>query len=209
MSIPTAVCSERSRTKSTKGLFAEARQGSREALGGLIEDFRDYLTLVADRELAHDLRGKVGISDLVQETFLEAQRDFGQFHGDNRAEFQRWLRRLLCNNLANAARHYRATAKRDIAREVPLDNSHHDLKGFLADRGPSPSGLAIHREQEGDLNRAMARLKEHQRQVIRWRHWEGRSFEEIGALLGCSADAARKLWWRAFERLSRIVVSGT
>src|SRR5437870_8093656 len=89
--------------------LAEARAGSPEALGQMLEACRGYLLLVAQRELAPDLRAKGGASDLVQETFLEAQRDFPRFSGRSEAELLAWLRRLLLNNLANFTRHYRAT----------------------------------------------------------------------------------------------------
>src|SRR5690348_7072097 len=98
--------------------LAEARAGSREALGQVLEVFRGYLLLIADRELDPRLRAKGGASDLVQETFLEAQRDFVGFHGDSAEELRAWLRRLLLNNLANFTRQYRERAKRDVGREV-------------------------------------------------------------------------------------------
>src|SRR5262249_21935157 len=100
--------------------LAGARGGSPEALGRVLEACRGYLLLVAERELAPDLRAKGGASDLVQETFLEAQRDFADFRGDTEAEFRAWLRRLLLHNVANFARHFRDTAQRQAARERPL-----------------------------------------------------------------------------------------
>src|SRR4051794_37421346 len=86
-----------------------ARAGAPEALGQLLEAWRGYLLVVAQRELDPDLRAKGGASDLVQETFLEAQRDFPRFHGDSEAELLAWLRRLLLNNVANFTRSYRGT----------------------------------------------------------------------------------------------------
>ena len=59
--------------------LAAARAGSREALGQILQACRGYLLLLAERELAPDLRAKGGASDLVQETFLEAQKDFAHF----------------------------------------------------------------------------------------------------------------------------------
>src|SRR5262245_15977187 len=44
--------------------LAAARDGSDAALGELLEGFRNYLLLVADRELPGDLRAKGGASDL-------------------------------------------------------------------------------------------------------------------------------------------------
>ena len=53
-------------------LLAEARTGSRQALGQILESCRNYLLLIAGKELTSDLQAKGGASDLVQETFLEA-----------------------------------------------------------------------------------------------------------------------------------------
>src|SRR5438094_9736562 len=78
-----------------------ARAGSMEALGQALEEFRHYLLRIAEQELDPDLRAKGGASDLVQLTFLEAQRDFARFHGDTAAELRAWLRRLLVDTLAN------------------------------------------------------------------------------------------------------------
>src|SRR5438105_1940581 len=102
-------------------LLDAARSGSREALGQLLESCRGYLLMVAKGELDRDLQAKEGASDLVQETFLEAQRDFVQFQGASEAELLAWLRRLLLNNVANFTRRYRTTGKRSVEREVVLD----------------------------------------------------------------------------------------
>src|SRR5947199_7306687 len=97
-----------------------ARSGSVRALGDALEACRVYLQAVAERELDPDLRAKGGASDLVQETFLEAHKDFAQFKGDTEEALLGWLRRMLLNNLANFRRHYRGTGKRRAAREIDL-----------------------------------------------------------------------------------------
>src|SRR5215472_17901427 len=103
--------------------LADARGGSREALGEALQACRDYLLLVANKELDPGLQAKGGASDLVQQTFLEAQRDFDQFHGNSEAELLAWLRHLLMNNLADFSRSFRQTAKRGIEREMSLASS--------------------------------------------------------------------------------------
>src|ERR1700730_12825101 len=72
-----------------------ARSGSLEALGRVLEACRDYLLLVANKELDPKLQAKGGASDLVQQTFLEAQRDFARFRGDSEDELLAWMRHLL------------------------------------------------------------------------------------------------------------------
>jgi RNA polymerase sigma-70 factor (ECF subfamily) len=66
---------------------------------------------------------------------------------------------------------------------------------------PTPSDEAIEREEDEALQRALSRLPEDYRRVILLRHHEGRSLEEIGQLMQRSAEAVRKLWARAIERL--------
>jgi RNA polymerase sigma-70 factor, ECF subfamily len=187
--------------------FRDARGQSREALGRLLETCRDYLLLVANDEMAGDLRAKAGASDLVQDTFLEAQRNFPQFGGRSLRELKIWLRRILLNNLADLNRRYRETARRCLGQEVSLDaDDSADNAGaqVAADDTLTPSGQAIRHEQAAALEQALARLPELYRQVIVWRHLENRSFAEIGALLGRTPDAARMLWARAVKELQKI-----
>ncbi|HEV3082873.1 MAG TPA: sigma-70 family RNA polymerase sigma factor [Gemmataceae bacterium] len=181
-----------------------AQVGSSEALGRLLDSCRQYLLLVANRECDSDLQAKFGPSDLVQESLLEAQRDFGQFHGRTEADVLAWLRRILLNNVANVREHYRSAQKRDVGREVRLDAV---LEGPGAEQliaaEPSPSQRAVAQERGEELERALTQLPEHYREALRLRHQEDCSFEEIGAQTGRSADAARKVWARAVEQLKQ------
>jgi RNA polymerase sigma-70 factor (ECF subfamily) len=176
-----------------------ARAGSAEALGQALEACRGYLLLIARRELGTDLQAKASASDLVQQTFLEAQCDFGRFRGETEAELLAWLRRLLLNNLGAFARDFRGTAKRAVHREVALPAE--GVSGGPADDAPSPSAVAVAGEQAEALRRALERLPEEYRLALLLRHQEELSFEEIGKRLGRTANAARKLWARAVERL--------
>src|SRR5262245_46280846 len=80
-------------------LLAEARQGKGEGLGTLLELYRNYLGLVARTQIDVHLRAQVNPSDVVQETFLEAYRDFQQFQGTTEREFLAWVRRILIHHL--------------------------------------------------------------------------------------------------------------
>ena len=67
-----------------------------------------------------DLQVRLDPSDLVQETLLEAHRDFRQFLGRTEAELTVWLRRILVRNLADQLKHHQSQ-KRDFGREQPLE----------------------------------------------------------------------------------------
>jgi RNA polymerase sigma-70 factor (ECF subfamily) len=175
-----------------------------------LEACRRYLLRIAQHELDPKLQAKGGASDLVQETFLEAQRDFPRFHGNTEAELLAWLRQLLRFRLSKFQRQYRGTKKRQVGREVALEASNLARE---QDGGPragvlTPSDEAIEREEDEALQRALFRLPEDYRRVILLRHHEGRSLEEIGQLMQRSAEAVRKLWARAVERLHEEIESG-
>jgi RNA polymerase sigma-70 factor (ECF subfamily) len=181
--------------------IVEARAGSTEALGNLIQNCRQYLLTVANQELSADLKAKVGPSDLVQDTAFEIQKCYHQFSGDQQAEFLAWARGILLFNLSNARRQYRQTAKRQLSREISLDDGDSWLRGNLIAKEAPPTDAAVAHERAQLVESAIKRLPEHFREVIYLRHRDHRSFTEIGERMGRTAEAVRKLWQRAIERL--------
>jgi len=188
----------------TEALSA-ARGGSQVALGDALDGLRGYLLAIAERELDPHLHAKGGASDLVQETLIDAVRDFGKFQGQTEDEFKAWLRRLLVNNLVDFTRLYRQTGKRDVGREVGLESEKpsEDMRGAPTAAGPTPSSEAIRDEEVNAVRKALDQLSEDYRRVIILRYEEERTFEEIGQLMNLSPNAARKLWVRAFKRLQQ------
>jgi RNA polymerase sigma-70 factor (ECF subfamily) len=184
----------------TSRWLAEARAGSVEALGHALNGCRRYLLLVASQHIDVDLQAKGGASDLVQATFLEAQLDFARFQGTSEQELIAWLRRILVNNAGNFARHFRATEKRAVSREISLPPDGSTTDALVAPL-PSPSGVMMAHEQITVLHRALGRLPDDYRRVIILRYLDGCSFDEVGRLMNRSPEATRKLWSRAMERL--------
>ena len=183
--------------------ITEAQAGAAEALDKLMEFSRQYLLLIANEEMPTDLQGKVGASDLVQETQLEAVQAFGQFAGKSVAELLAWLRQILLHNVCDLERRYTGTAKRLALRERSLDAaaSAHNLTEEFVEEFSSPSSHLRRTEQTERVAAAIAQLPADYRQVILWRHRESRSFEEISTRLGRSVGAVRKLWARGVREL--------
>jgi RNA polymerase sigma-70 factor (ECF subfamily) len=174
-----------------------ARAGEADALGRVLEAYRNYLLLVANQEMDPRLKAKGGASDLVQQTFLEAHQDFERFHGGTDAELRAWLRRMLLNNVANFRRRWVETDKRRADREIALD------AGAVtpADSGPTPSREMMADERDASVRAALTRLPADYAEVLRLRYIEELPFDEVGARMGRSANAVRKLWARAVEKL--------
>src|SRR5947209_320565 len=131
-------------------LLHRARAGDGPALGRLLELYRAYLVVLARVQIGRRLQGKVDASDLVQEAFLGATRDFPQFRGTTEQEFLSWLRQILASLLANLVRHYQGTQRRDVRLErqlaVELEQSSQALDHSLVAPQSSPSHQAIRRE---------------------------------------------------------------
>ncbi|MEX0676019.1 MAG: sigma-70 family RNA polymerase sigma factor [Pirellulales bacterium] len=186
-------------------LIAAARDGSRVALGQLLNAYRPFLLSVAAEEFDSDLKAKAGPSDIVQETFAEAQRDFASFKSNTAEELRIWLHTLLMNNLADLRKRYLKTAKRQVRRERPLAtaDSKEFLRELIARDQHSPSKTAISREEQAKIEAALGRLPPAFREIIVLRSQERRPFAEIGQLIGKSPAAARMFWKRVILRLKR------
>jgi RNA polymerase sigma-70 factor (ECF subfamily) len=193
-------------------LLAEARQGCSESLGRLLELYRNYLALLARTQIDLHVQGRVDASDLVQETFLDACRDFGQFRGTSEIEWVAWLRKVLIYNLARVVQKQLLAQKRNARREVSLEQhlvalerSSARIEAALVGRQSSPSGQAQRQERAALLADHLARLPTDYREVIVLRNLEGLPFAEVARRMGRSAGAVRVLWVRAVDQLRQFL----
>lgn len=168
-----------------------ARGGSGPALGTILESCRGYITVVAVRKLPRRVQGRVSPSSLVQETYLRACANFTRFRGQSERQLLAWLRQIMLHCLMN------------LLRQRESRTAHTGLPANLADRSIVPDRQAADAEFTGALMRAIDRLPLHYRLAIELRHFDRLGFEEIGAILGCSSEAARKVWARAQTRLGK------
>jgi RNA polymerase sigma-70 factor (ECF subfamily) len=190
-------------------LLRLAQSGNGPALGQLLELYRDYLALLARLQIGRRLQGKVDASDVVQETFLKAHRDFAQFRGATEAEWVSWLRKILAFNLGRQVRRYLGTQRRDVNLErqlmEELNESSRVLDQALVARESSPSQRAARREQGVLLAGALAQLLQHYREVIVLSHLQGLSFPEVARSMGRTLDSVKNIWARALARLRQIL----
>jgi RNA polymerase sigma-70 factor, ECF subfamily len=189
-------------------LLAQARGGDTLALGKLLELYRSYLRLVARTLVGAALRVKVEPSDLVQETFLKAHREFLGFDGRSELELMAWLRRILVRTLADQVKYHHRRGRdhrREESLQALLDRSSLEAQHALATHASSPSAGAAKREQAVLLADAVDRLPPDYREVFILRTLEHVAIEEIATRMGRSAGAVRMLWARAVERLHKML----
>lgn len=188
-------------------LIDRCRNGEAGARDQLFARYHHYLYVLAQAQLGKRLRAKCAPSDLVQQTLLEAHRDFAGFQGKHEGELLAWLRRILAHNLFNEARHYGAL-QRDADREVSLDqvragvdHSSLLLQRCLASSGPSPSEVAQEHESAARLADALSRMPQEYQTVLLLRVFEELPVVEVAQRMERSAGAVRMLQMRALAAL--------
>jgi RNA polymerase sigma-70 factor (ECF subfamily) len=192
-------------------LITRAREGDLVALGILLDGYRNYLRFMARSLIGRPLRVQLDASDLVQETFLKAHREFAQFAGSAEPELVAWLRTILVHTLANQVKRHRAQS-RDLRRhqslEALLDRSSLIVQQALAAPVSSPSMRASKREQAVLLANALASLPADYREIFVLRNLEHIPVEDIATRMGRSSNAVRKLWGRALVALKKALEEG-
>lgn len=165
---------------------------------------REYLLVLARIGLDPRLRAKVDDADVVQQTLLEAHRDWDQFRGTTVAERFAWLRQILARNLSNLLRDF-TRDKRNVRREwVPdaaAESSAARLDGWLAVDQSTPGTVAERNEELTRVAVALAALPEAQREAVVLRHWHSRSVAEIADHLNTTRDAVTGLLYRGLKAL--------
>jgi RNA polymerase sigma-70 factor (ECF subfamily) len=143
--------------------------------------------------LAYRLTGNErDAEDVVQESFIRAYRQLGRFEA--RSNFSTWLHRIVVNCAMDALRTRHA---RRADRLVPTDESW-DVEPSEA---PSPERLALSAEIRGRVDASMSALTPQERVAFSLRHYEGRSIDEIGRVLGVQKSAAKHAVFRAVKKI--------
>jgi len=183
-------------------LLRQAREGSSEAVGQLLEPFRLYLgRRQLSSALQTALQTHVENVDLVQDTFKAAVAAFGQFRGTTEAELFVWLKQILHHRAVNLSQRLLHTQKRGAAQPVSLDQDFPDRawRDMVIDGDDTPCTSSSSREVRAIMQRALLELKPHYQEVITLHYGSEQTFAEIAALKNTTTDAVMKTWKRALR----------
>ena len=188
---------------SVSELIRQARDGDAASRDELFRLCRSYLGLMARAQVESWLRVKVDASDLVQQTLLEAHRDFDRFQGRSQQEWLAWLRRILARNAADYVRQYRGAAKRAVRREVQFATESGVRGGAPEHAAPieTPSEEFFQLEAELQISAALATLPPDYQEVIFLSNLQRLPFDEVARRMDRSRPAAQMLWFRALKKL--------
>ncbi len=172
---------------------AQARAGDRDAFRVLVERHSHALFRLAFRMTGNEHDAE----EVVQDTFLRAYRSLDKF--EERANFGTWVYRIGVNCSLDFVRarkrHVEGREEPAAAPEAP------DPLEALPAVDASPERLALSTEVRRRVSRELAALSEMERTAFTLRHYEGRSIEEIGKILGLRASATKNSIFRAVQKL--------
>jgi RNA polymerase sigma-70 factor, ECF subfamily len=153
-------------------------------------DLRAYERLFAQqgtrmKNLARNLLGNpLDAEDAVQDTFLKIQRSIASFRGQS--SFVTWTFRILVNTCHDARR--KRTRKKEVA--------HEDLATPVEPRAPGS-----HPSLKLALERALAELTQHQRDVFLLYEVEGFKHSQIAETLEITEAASKNTLFQAKKNL--------
>jgi RNA polymerase sigma-70 factor (ECF subfamily) len=189
----------------TQALIDRAHGGDEAARQQLLERYRDYLRRMVAVRLDRRLVARVDVSDVVQETLVEAARRLDDYLRERPLPFYGWLRQLAGERIIDTHGRHVTTRRRSVTLEhkgleLP-DASADELVRRLCADNTSPSNHLMRQERHERLKRALASLPPRDREVLVMRHLEQLSTAEIAAMLEISEPAVKSRLLRALIRM--------
>ncbi len=181
-------------------------------LGRIFDEHRVRLEAMIDRRLDPALRARTSSKDILQDAYILAKSrwpDFqrrlqsGSLTGSGPSTFS-WLYRLSLDALIDAWRKH-SSGPRDVRREMPLpESSTMQLGCNLIEPGAGPATQFQLAEVRELVRKAMAKLKDSDREILWMRKGDQLSFSEISEVLEITVNVASVRFTRALRRLGKI-----
>lgn len=166
---------------------------------------RERLARLAVRRLNPQLAYVLSVDDILQETFIAAQkrRLFFESRPDVPVYFK--FRVILLQVMTDAERRHLGTKKHDLGKEIhfgdfPCGDLEKHVEGIAAD-APSPATQLAHEERRALLKHAIGELAPNDREILTLRHFDGLSNQECANALSIEPKAASIRYARALIRL--------
>ncbi len=193
----------------TGSSLGRLREGKTDALAELFGSCRPRLTQMLHLRMQGRLAARVDPSDVLQETYLDANRKLQAYLRDPKVSTYVWLRGLTLDRLKKVQREHLGAQCRAVGRELRLpEESSLAFAHKIVANGPSPSNAVMASELRQRVMKALLSLKEEDCEVLLMRHFEGMSNREVAETLGLGISGATMRHGRALFRLREMLLSG-
>src|SRR5688500_14362846 len=156
-------------------LIRRARDGDSTAMNALVEAHYKQAY-----NLAYHLSGNYDeANDISQEAFIRVFNSLAHFRGD--ANFTTWLYRIVTNVFLDERKKQKVRAHSSLEEIFELEDS--TVARQIEDPTPGPDEMTVRGERSEIIRRAVLSLARNQRVMIVLYHFQGRSYEEIAAIM--------------------------
>jgi RNA polymerase sigma-70 factor (subfamily 1) len=174
----------------------------------VLEEYRAYLETLSFIHLDPRLRSEFSMSDIIQQTLMEAWRDLPRIEALDAGGRKHWLRKMLVNNLLQAIERAKAK-KRDVrlkkSLDAALDESSCRLQGVLAVDDTTPGERMVKQEQALRVWEALSKLDARQREALILQKYHGWKLDQIAEHLNCTTGAVAGLHARGLKKLRELL----
>jgi RNA polymerase sigma factor (sigma-70 family) len=191
-------------TDATPLLLEQWHRGDDKALAALVALHLPWLRCHIEQRLGGFLRQNGEADDCLQDAMLDFLRDAPRFQVRDGVHFRGLLVRVVENTLRAKNDWFRAR-RADLGRNAALPTERVLALDPSLQRSATQSRDATKAEVRDWVRLGLELLQAEDRKIILAREYEDRSFIDIGAELGMSANAVRMRWVRAVARLAEVM----
>ncbi|TBR37764.1 RNA polymerase sigma factor RpoE [Marinomonas agarivorans] len=179
---------------SDQELVERVQSGDKRAFDLLVLKYQYKVASLVSRYISD----KHEAMDITQESFIKAYRAIGNFRGDS--AFYTWLYRIAVNTAKN---YLVGRNRRPPSSDVALDDEEeHTFFDELADIDTPESTLNKNRLEQ-TVYKVIENLPEELKMAIRFREFDGLSYEEIAQVMDCPVGTVRSRIFRAREAIEK------
>ena len=177
-------------------LLAAARQGDAASMAELFDRYRKRLRQMVRLRLDRRLQGRIDPSDVLQDAYLDASQRLPAYSEKEDLPFFLWLRLVVGQKITDLHRHHLGVQMRDADRDVSLysgpmpEAPSFALAAQLLGKMTTPSRAAMRTESKLQIQEALNRMNEIDREVLTLRHFESLTNSEAAQVLALSPAAA-------------------
>ena len=175
-------------------LIRKALSGDQSAYEGLMKRYHHGIYVM----IYQMIKNREETEDLVQETFMKAFNAL-RFYNAQFA-FSTWLYKIAYNNCIDAIRKRKL---KTLPLDRPIQHSDGESAQDIRDDSTSPDKDYLYAEKRQHIQEAIDGLPAIYREVIRLRHQEERSYEEISEMLKLPIGTVKARIFRAREELKQ------
>jgi RNA polymerase sigma-70 factor (ECF subfamily) len=187
---------------STFGLVERFKRGETEAFSLIFRKYRRRLAVLVYYKMSAELRGVVEVDDILQEVFLAAAQDMGNFTYQSPGSLMAWLSRIADHGIVDAARHQKRGKRH--AEEVLRFRSESNPAGPEPVDRETPSQLFARAENMQILLKKLDALPGEYREMILLAKFEGLTTKEISERVKKTRESVALTLHRALKRFREL-----